>query len=79
MHQNAGLLLCAKHSMLATDPDAGSRCMHVLGAVTKLEWQSPLQIIKYPDPRLRAVNARLDVFDDTLLALAKEMIKIMYE
>ncbi len=47
-------------------------------AVTKLEWQSPLQIIKYPDPRLRAPNARINVFDDSLLRLAKEMTQLMY-
>ncbi|KAG2444918.1 hypothetical protein HXX76_001654 [Chlamydomonas incerta] len=47
--------------------------------VTKLEWSSPLQIIKYPDPRLRAVNAKINVFDDSLMRLAKEMIEIMYQ
>ncbi|PNH07846.1 Peptide deformylase 1B, chloroplastic [Tetrabaena socialis] len=47
-------------------------------AVTKLEWSSPLQIVKYPDPRLRAVNARIGVFDDSLAQLAKEMIEVMY-
>lgn len=47
--------------------------------VTKLEWQSPLQIAKYPDPCLRAVNARIGVFDESLLRLAKEMIAIMYQ
>ena len=44
-------------------------------AVTKLEWKSPLEIVKYPDPRLRAVNAKIGVFDDSLQALAKEMVK----
>lgn len=47
-------------------------------AVTKLEWQSPLSILKYPDPRLRAVNAKVGVFDESLLRLAKEMIEVMY-
>ncbi|KAG2448522.1 hypothetical protein HYH02_006413 [Chlamydomonas schloesseri] len=47
--------------------------------VTKLEWTSPLQIIKYPDPRLRAVNAKINVFDESLMRLAKEMIEIMYQ
>jgi peptide deformylase len=48
-------------------------------AVTKLEWKSPLEIVKYPDPRLRAVNAKIGVFDDSLQALAKEMLEIMYQ
>lgn len=47
--------------------------------MTKLEWTSPLQIVKYPDPRLRAVNAKIGVFDDSLLRLAKEMIEVMYQ
>ena len=49
-----------------------------IAAVTKLEWQSPLTILKYPDPRLRAVNAKIGVFDESLLRLAKEMIEVMY-
>lgn len=48
-------------------------------AVTKLEWTSPLTIVKYPDPRLRAPNAKVGVFDDSLVRLAKEMIEIMYQ
>eukprot|EP00200_Dunaliella_tertiolecta_P004990 CAMPEP_0202354706 /NCGR_PEP_ID=MMETSP1126-20121109/9911_1 /ASSEMBLY_ACC=CAM_ASM_000457 /TAXON_ID=3047 /ORGANISM="Dunaliella tertiolecta, Strain CCMP1320" /LENGTH=235 /DNA_ID=CAMNT_0048947211 /DNA_START=132 /DNA_END=839 /DNA_ORIENTATION=+ len=47
--------------------------------VDKLEWERPLQIVKYPDPRLRAVNARINCFDDSLVQLAKEMIEIMYQ
>jgi peptide deformylase len=47
--------------------------------VSQLEWKSPLQVVKYPDPRLRAVNAKIGVFDDSLAALAKEMLEIMYQ
>ncbi|GLI60620.1 hypothetical protein VaNZ11_002782 [Volvox africanus] len=56
-----------------------TKLMHEVPTVTKLEWTSPLHIVKYPDPRLRAVNARIGVFDDSLLRLAKEMIEIMYQ
>jgi hypothetical protein len=48
-------------------------------AVTKLEWTRPLSILKYPDPRLRAKNALVGVFDDTIVELAKEMFDLMYE
>lgn len=48
-------------------------------AVEKLQWSTPLSIIKYPDPRLRAVNARVAVFDDTLKQLANQMFEIMYQ
>ncbi|KAK9812791.1 hypothetical protein WJX72_003847 [[Myrmecia] bisecta] len=43
-----------------------------------LEWESPLSIIRYPDPRLRAVNARIGVFDERLKQLAAEMFDVMY-
>lgn len=47
--------------------------------VDKLEWSTPLCIIKYPDPRLRAVNAKIGVFDDSLKQLANQMFDIMYQ
>jgi len=45
-------------------------------------WASPLgakDIVQYPDPRLRAPNAKVGVFDDRLRALAEEMLAVMYE
>jgi peptide deformylase len=47
-------------------------------AVTELTWERPLQIIKYPDPRLRAVNARIGVFDDRVKQLGQELLEVMY-
>lgn len=44
----------------------------------KLEWAPPLGVIRYPDPRLRAVNARVGVFDDSLRELARSMLDVMY-
>lgn len=32
---------------------------HRPAAATKIEWESPLRILQYPDPRLRAPNARV--------------------
>ena len=43
-----------------------------------LTWERPLQIIKYPDPRLRAVNARIANFDDRLRQFSAELLEIMY-
>ena len=51
----------------------------MLVAVSKLEWSKPLQIVQYPDPRLRALNAKVEVFDESLVQLAKEMIALMYQ
>ena len=42
-------------------------------------WSAPLQIVRYPDPRLRAPNAKIAVFDDGLAALAAAMMDVMYE
>ncbi|MFT3787218.1 MAG: peptide deformylase [Tepidisphaeraceae bacterium] len=38
-----------------------------------------LQIIKYPDPRLKAPNARVETFDENLKALAARMFELMRE
>lgn len=66
-------LLDGKDAEKEETEDAG------LPAVTSLEWESPLSILKYPDPRLRAANAPIGVFDDTLRSLAEEMFVLMYE
>lgn len=44
-----------------------------------VQWTSPLSIVKYPDPVLRAPNAIIDCFDDNLRRLAEEMFEIMYD
>ena len=38
-----------------------------------------LEIIHWPDPRLKAGSERIEVFDDRLKALADRMIELMYE
>jgi len=48
-------------------------------AVTELVWDRPLTILNYPDPRLRAPNAKIGVFDERLRQLAAEMFDLMYE
>lgn len=49
-----------------------------LPVVEELRWDSPLQVLQYPHPKLRAQNARLGVFDDNLRQLVAEMFDIMY-
>lgn len=44
-----------------------------------LEFESPLRIVKYPDPVLRAKNKRIDIFDDNLKRLVSEMFDVMYK
>ena len=46
--------------------------------MTDLSWESPLRIIHYPDPRLRARNARVGVFDERLARLSRELFEVMY-
>jgi hypothetical protein len=51
-------------------------------AVTELKWDGPLSlksVLRYPDPRLRAPNARIACFGDQLQKLADEMFNIMYK
>ena len=50
----------------------------IVFAVKDLQWERPLQIVNYPDPRLRAVNARIGRFDAKLEQLGKEMLEVMY-
>lgn len=47
--------------------------------VNKIEFSKPLDIIKYPDPRLRAVNAVVGTFDESIVELAQEMFRVMYD
>jgi len=42
-------------------------------------WSGPLSVQKYPAPCLRAKNAPVEVFDEALERLSKEMFKVMYE
>ncbi|KAF6157394.1 hypothetical protein GIB67_004332 [Kingdonia uniflora] len=42
-------------------------------------FESPLKIVKYPDPILRAGNKRIGTFDENLKKLVFEMFDIMYK
>ncbi|KAK3164869.1 hypothetical protein QOZ80_1AG0025880 [Eleusine coracana subsp. coracana] len=44
-----------------------------------LRFEPPLQVVKYPDPILRAPNKRINTFDDNLRALTNEMFDVMYK
>ncbi|KAK3264832.1 Peptide deformylase 1B, chloroplastic [Cymbomonas tetramitiformis] len=43
-----------------------------------LEFSVPLEVLIYPDPKLRAPNLPIENFDDDLATLASEMFKTMY-
>ncbi|CAO2170748.1 unnamed protein product [Urochloa humidicola] len=44
-----------------------------------LRFEPPLQVVKYPDPILRARNKRINSFDANLRTLADEMFDVMYK
>ncbi|KAL1352835.1 hypothetical protein HN51_016814 [Arachis hypogaea] len=44
-----------------------------------IEFEAPLKIVEYPDPKLRAKNKRIVSFDDNLKSLAREMFDVMYK
>lgn len=46
--------------------------------VQTVEFDSPVQIVLYPDPRLRAPNARVKLPAKGLEELARQMFKVMY-
>lgn len=60
---------------VADSPDTLADAAPSAGA---LRWQTPLRIIKYPDPRLRAVNHRINSFDQTLKKFAADLFEAMY-
>lgn len=41
-------------------------------------FESPLKIVEYPDPLLRARNKRINTFDENLKKLVEEMFDLMY-
>ncbi|GKD55705.1 peptide deformylase 1B, chloroplastic/mitochondrial [Tanacetum coccineum] len=49
-----------------------------LATADDLKFEAPLEIVLYPDPRLRAKNKRVATFDDNLKNLADEMFNVMY-
>ncbi|KAK1301731.1 hypothetical protein QJS10_CPB12g00168 [Acorus calamus] len=44
-----------------------------------MKFESPLNIIEYPDPVLRTRNKRVDTFDENLKKLVEEMFDVMYK
>ena len=44
-----------------------------------VQFERPLGVCRYPDPRLRAVNKRIANFDGSIKELAAEMMRVMYE
>jgi peptide deformylase len=43
------------------------------------EFEAPLKVLKYPDPKLRLKNKRIVTFDDDLKKLVDEMFDVMYK
>ncbi|CAJ2669741.1 unnamed protein product [Trifolium pratense] len=43
------------------------------------EFEAPLKVLKYPDPKLRIKNKRIVTFDDDLKKLVHEMFDVMYK
>ncbi|WCJ21044.1 peptide deformylase 1B [Euphorbia peplus] len=52
---------------------------HDLASPADLYFESPLKILEYPDPLLRAKNKRIATFDDNLKKLVYEMFDVMYK
>ncbi|EOA21331.1 hypothetical protein CARUB_v10001691mg [Capsella rubella] len=50
-----------------------------VASASDLEFETPLKIVEYPDPILRAKNKRIGVFDENLKNLVDAMFDIMYK
>ncbi|KAI7741370.1 hypothetical protein M8C21_000830 [Ambrosia artemisiifolia] len=48
-------------------------------SLADMAFESPLKIVMYPDPILRAKNKRVVTFDDNLKKLVDEMFDVMYK
>eukprot|EP00741_Cyanophora_paradoxa_P001845 tig00000507_g1788.t1 len=48
------------------------------GSIDSRLLEAPLEIVKYPDPRLRAKNEEIRVFDANLAKLVERMFEAMY-
>ncbi|CAI0455107.1 unnamed protein product, partial [Linum tenue] len=44
-----------------------------------LQFETPLKIVEYPDPLLRAKNKKIGTFDENLKKLVDEMFSVMYK
>lgn len=58
---------------------AETACFVYFGLATDLQFEAPLKIVEYPDPKLRAKNKRISEFDDNLKKLVDEMFDVMYK
>ncbi|XP_010492278.1 PREDICTED: peptide deformylase 1B, chloroplastic/mitochondrial [Camelina sativa] len=50
-----------------------------VASASDLEFETPLKIVEYPDPILRAKNKRIGVFDENLKNLVDAMFDVMYK
>jgi peptide deformylase len=64
----------SRYRLYFVDDAVCSRCV-----AADLRFEPPLQVVKYPDPILRARNKRINTFDANLRALADEMFDVMYK
>ncbi|CAH2072745.1 unnamed protein product [Thlaspi arvense] len=48
-------------------------------SASDLQFETPLKIVEYPDPILRAKNKRIGVFDENLKNLVDAMFDVMYK
>lgn len=56
-----------------------SRFVSICIIAEDLKFESPLKIVEYPSPLLRAKNKRIATFDNNLKNLVDEMFDVMYK
>lgn len=69
----------AASSSRSTTTTSATSTSRGYGSGAKLEYDTPLSILLYPHPKLRASNMSVTVFDEKVSELAQHMFKVMYE
>ncbi|CAL4962460.1 unnamed protein product [Urochloa decumbens] len=72
------LAACARRGLSSSTAAAPPAEDDDFATAADLRFEPPLQVVKYPDPILRARNKRVNTFDTNLRTLADEMFDVMY-
>ncbi|CAL4962459.1 unnamed protein product [Urochloa decumbens] len=73
------LAACARRGLSSSTAAAPPAEDDDFATAADLRFEPPLQVVKYPDPILRARNKRVNTFDTNLRTLADEMFDVMYK
>ncbi|PNX91911.1 peptide deformylase chloroplastic-like [Trifolium pratense] len=77
-HSSASHLTLSSTNRTKADFSAAA-AQNNIASPADFEFEAPLKVLKYPDPKLRIKNKRIVTFDDDLKKLVHEMFDVMYK